>query len=154
MPSTELSRSYDIAAPPAAVLAHLAEPENYIGLSPLLVDVRDIRREDGVTHYCAVERFHFLGLLHHDNLIRVSLHTEDAGPAGATVSGNVVSPGGVRMDYRFAITPRGTNGSHVVDTLHLHAPFGLLRYAAKQATAVQTARARALAHRLAATPPA
>ncbi len=57
MPSTELSRSYDIAATPAAVLAHLAEPENYIGLSPLLVDVRDVRCEGGVTHYAAVERY-------------------------------------------------------------------------------------------------
>ncbi|MGX4738342.1 SRPBCC family protein [Kitasatospora griseola] len=149
MPSTELSHSYDIAAKPAAVLAHLADPENYIGLSPLLVDVRDVQHEAGVTHYVAVERFRFLGLVQHDNVIRVSLRIEDAGlPAEATVSGEVVSPGGVRMDYRFAVTARGADGSLVVDRLRLHAPFGLLRYAAGKAGAVQAERGRVLARRL------
>ncbi|MDH6576246.1 carbon monoxide dehydrogenase subunit G [Kitasatospora sp. MAP5-34] len=45
MPSIELSLSYDIAATPAAVLAHLADPENYIGLSPLLVGSGGVRCE-------------------------------------------------------------------------------------------------------------
>ncbi|MDH6577256.1 SRPBCC family protein [Kitasatospora sp. MAP5-34] len=149
MPSTELSRSYDIAATPAAVLSHLAEPENYIGLSPLLVDVRDVRCEGGVTHYAAVERLRFLGLVSHDNVIRVTLRTESARlPGEATVSGEVVSPGGVRMDYRFAVTARDGGGSVVVDTLQLHAPFGLLRYAAGKAGAVQAERGRVLARRL------
>ncbi|KDN84627.1 SRPBCC family protein [Kitasatospora cheerisanensis] len=150
MPSTELSHRYEVAAPPAAVLAHLAEPANYLGLSPLLVDVREVRREDGVTHYVAVERFRFLGLLRHDNVIRVTLRTEDARlPDEAVVSGEVASPGGVRMDYRFAVTARGDGGSLVVDTLRLHAPFGLLRYAAGKAGAVQAERGRVLARRLA-----
>jgi hypothetical protein len=149
VPSTELNRSYDIAAPPAAVLAHLAEPENYIGLSPLLVDVRDVRCEGGVTYYVAVERFRFLGLVQHDNVIQVSLRTEDARlPGEATVSGEVVSPGGVRMDYRFAVTARSDGGALVVDTLRLHAPFGLLHYAAGKAGAVQAERGRVLARRL------
>ncbi|RAG80704.1 SRPBCC family protein [Streptacidiphilus pinicola] len=149
MPSTELTRSYEILAAPAAVLAHLAEPESYIGLSPLLVDVRDIRREDGVTHYVAVERFRFLGLIQHDNVIRVSLRTENAQlPDAAAVSGEVISPGGVRMDYRFAITSHGDAGSLVVDTLRLHTPLGLLRYAASQAGSVQANRGRVLAQRL------
>ncbi|WP_280721989.1 hypothetical protein [Kitasatospora sp. MAA4] len=65
----------------------------------------------------------------HDNVIQVSLHTEDARlPDEATVSGEVVSPGGVRMDYRFAVTARGDGGSLVADRLRLHAPFGLLHY--------------------------
>jgi hypothetical protein len=149
VPSTELSRSYDIAATPAAVLAHLADPENYIGLSPLLVDVRDVRCEGGVTHYVAVERFRFLGLVRHDNVIQVSLRTEDARlPDEATVSGEVVSPGGVRMDYRFALTARDGGGSLVVDRLRLRAPFGLLRFAAGKAGAVQAERGRVLARRL------
>ncbi|GAA5004128.1 SRPBCC family protein [Kitasatospora paranensis] len=149
MPSTELVHSHDIAATPAAVLAHLAEPQNYIGLSPLLVDVRDVRCEGGVTHYVAVERFRFLGLVRHDNVIRVSLRTEDARlPDEATVSGEVVSPGGVRMDYCFAITARGAGGSRVVDRLRLHAPFGLLRFAAGKAGTVQAERGRVLAGRL------
>lgn len=149
VPSTELSRSYEVLAAPAALLAHLAEPANYIGLSPLLVDVRDVRREGEVTHYAAVERFTFLGLVRHDNVIQVSLRTEDARlPDEATVSGEVVSPGGVRMDYRFAITAQGEANSLVVDTLRLRAPLGLLRYAAGKAAAVQAERGRVLARRL------
>ena len=149
VPSTELTRSYEILAAPAAVLAHLAEPRNYVGLSPLLVDVRDVRQEDEVTHYLAVERFRFLGLIQHDNLIKVSLRTETAElPDEASVYGEVISPGGVRMDYRFAITAHGDAASLVVDTLHLHTPLGLLRYAAGQAGSVQANRGRVLAQRL------
>ncbi|PYC80561.1 hypothetical protein C7C46_12825 [Streptomyces tateyamensis] len=149
MPSTELTHSYEIDAPPAALLAHLAEPQNYIGLSPLLAEVRDMRHEDGVTHYVAVERFRILGLVNHDNVIRVTLHAEDARlPAEAAVHGQVVSPGGVRMAYRFAFTAHPAGGSQVLDTLHLHTPPGLLRYAATKAAAVQAERARVLAHRL------
>ncbi|MER5637894.1 SRPBCC family protein [Kitasatospora sp. NPDC002227] len=149
MRSTELSHRYEIGAAPATVLAHLAEPANYIGLSPLLVDVRDVRREDGVTHYVAVERFRFLGVVRHDNVIQVTLRTEDDRlPGEATVSGEVVSPGGVRMDYRFEVAARPDGGCLVTDTLHLRAPFGLLRYAAGKAGAVQAERARVLARRL------
>ncbi|AUG76051.1 hypothetical protein CFP65_1141 [Kitasatospora sp. MMS16-BH015] len=150
MPSTELRHTYTVAAPPAAVLAHLATPENYIGLSPLLVAVRDIHQEAGTTHYTAVERFRFLGLIQHDNIIRVTLHTSSTDlPTTATVSGKVTSPGAVRMDYTFTITAQPGATSLVTDTLHLHTPFGLLRYAAGKAAAVQAERGRVLAHRLA-----
>lgn len=149
MPSTELTHTYDVAADPAAVLAHLAEPDNYIGLSPLLVEVRDIRCEDEVTHYLAVERFRFLGLVKHDNLIQVSLRVERGQlPEEGTVSGDVVSPGGVRMGYRFAVEAQDS-GSRIMDTLNLHAPFGLLRFAAGKASDVQKARGRVLAERMA-----
>ncbi|RPE33817.1 SRPBCC family protein [Kitasatospora cineracea] len=141
MPSTELHHSYEVGAPPADVLAHLADPAHYIGLSPLLVDVREVRPGgDGTTRYVAVERFRFLGLFTHDNRIEVTLRADPSRlPAEATVSGDVVSPGG------------GTT-SRLSDTLHLHAPFGLLRFAARQAAAVQQSRARALAARLAPVP--
>ncbi|MFJ1758621.1 SRPBCC family protein [Kitasatospora sp. NPDC088134] len=149
MPSTELSQTYEIGATPETVLSHLAEPENYLGLSPLLVEVRDIRRAADVTHYTAVERFRFLGLLDHDNAIRVTLRTDRTRlPDGATVGGDVTSPGGVRMRYSFALAPHTAGTTRVTDTLHLQAPFGLLRFAARQAAAVQTARARILAERL------
>src|SRR5690606_19568875 len=60
--------AFTIAAPPRAVLDHLNDPRSYVGLSPLVVEVRDIRADaDGVVHYIAVERFRFLGFLHYDN---------------------------------------------------------------------------------------
>jgi hypothetical protein len=115
----------------------------------MVVAVCDIRLVDGVVHYAAVERFRFLRVLRHDNVIRVSLVLVGAGlPHSAEVSGEVRSPGGVRMSYRFAIAAEA-DGSLVTDTLRLHTPPGLLRFAASQARAVQASRARVLSERLA-----
>ncbi|OIJ87244.1 hypothetical protein BIV24_24890 [Streptomyces colonosanans] len=148
MPSTELKHTFQITAPPEEVFAHLAEPSHYVGLSPLLVAVRDVRRSGGTVHYTAVERFRFLGVLRHDNIIDVTLVAAPDGlPQSAEISGEVRSPGRVRMSYRFAID-RDEAGSVVTDTLHLRTPPGLLRFAASQAGAVQQARARVLTARL------
>ncbi|GAA3785372.1 SRPBCC family protein [Streptomyces chiangmaiensis] len=149
MPSAELKHTFQIAAPPEEVFAHLAEPSHYVGLSPLLVAVHDVRRNGGTVHYTAVERFRFLGVLRHDNIIDVTLvPAPDGLPHSAEISGEVRSPGRVRMSYRFGID-RHEAGSVVTDTLHLRTPPGLLRFAASQAGAVQQARARVLAERLA-----
>lgn len=148
MPSAVLEHTFRIAAPPEEVFAHLAEPAHYIGLSPLLVDVRDVRPDAGGVRYTAVERFRFLGLLRHDNVIDVTLvAVPDRLPDAAEISGEVRSPARVRMCYRFAIDRDGA-GSLVTDTLRLRTPPGLLRFAAAQAGAVQQARARVLRDRL------
>ncbi|MEU8976899.1 SRPBCC family protein [Streptomyces monashensis] len=149
MPSTELKHTFKIAAPPEDVFAHLAEPSHYIGLSPLLVAVRNVRRSGGAVNYTAVERFRFLGVLRHDNIIDVTLvAVPDDLPHSAEISGEVRSPGRIRMSYRFAID-RNEVGSVVTDTLHLRTPPGLLRFATSQAEKVQKARARVLTARLA-----
>ncbi|MFF0210005.1 SRPBCC family protein [Streptomyces althioticus] len=148
MPSTELKHSFEIAAPPEEVFAHLAEPSHYVGLSPLVVAVRDVRRDGGTVTYTAVERFRFLGVLRHDNLIDATLvAVPDGLPDSAEVFGEVRSPARVCMRYRFVIDRHGT-GSAVTDTLRLRTPLGLLRFAASQARAVQQARARVLTDRL------
>jgi Polyketide cyclase / dehydrase and lipid transport len=136
---------FTVAAPPDAIFVHLADPANYVGLSPLVVAVRDVRLGDGMTRYRAVERFRLFGRLSYDNVIAVTL-VADAGRL--TVSGDVRSPGWVRMAYRFEITPDG-GGAAVTDSLLLRAPPGLRRFAAGRAREVQLARARILAERLA-----
>jgi hypothetical protein len=149
MPSTELKHRFHITAPPEEVFAHLAEPSHYVGLSPLVVAVRDVRRSGGTVNYTAVERFRFLGVLRHDNLIDVTLvAVPDSLPHSAEISGEVRSPARVRMSYRFAIDCHEV-GSVVTDTLRLRTPPGLLRFAASQAGQVQRARARVLTDRLA-----
>ncbi|QYC41463.1 hypothetical protein Nocox_19270 [Nonomuraea coxensis DSM 45129] len=142
MPETLLRNTFHVPAPPAAVRAHLSEPASYVGLSPLVVEVRDVRREAGLIRYVSVERFRFLGVLRHDNLARVTLwSTEDA------VEGDVDSPGGIRLAYRFGLSARD-GGTEVADELRLRAAFGpLLGYAARQARAVQLARAAVLTAR-------
>ncbi len=153
MPEAELTHTVRIAAPAERVFAHLADPAQYVGLSPLVVAVRDIREADGVVRYAAVERFRFLRVLRYDNVIAVTLAADGAGlPAAATVSGDVRSPGGVRMAYRFAVEGDGP-GCVLTDVLRLRAPLGLLRFACARARAVQIARARVLADRLAGISP-
>ncbi|MEW9531714.1 SRPBCC family protein [Microbispora sp. NPDC049125] len=143
MPTRVLAHTFAIDAAPETVFAHLTTPESYVGLSPLVVAVKDVDTpEPGVIRYTAVERFRFLGLITHDNPIRVTLHA-----SALSVRGEVRSPGGVRMSYRFDMAPDGA-GTRVDDRLELSAPWFLIAYAAGQARKVQLARARILAERL------
>jgi hypothetical protein len=116
-----------------------------VGLSPLVVDVRDVSHDEGVTRYRAVERFPVFGKLSYDNVIAVTLVADGD---DLTVRGDVRSPGWVRMAYRFDLAPDG-GGAAVTDSLLLRAPLGLRRFAASRAREVQLARARILAERLA-----
>nr|WP_237500124.1 SRPBCC family protein [Streptomyces sp. SID8379] len=144
-----MQHTFRVAAPPREVFSHLADPAHYVGLSPLVVAVRDVRESGGSVRYTAVERFRFLRVLRHDNVIDVTLvPLADGLPGAAEISGEVRSPGRVRMSYRFAIAGH-EDGSVVTDTLRLRTPPGLLRFAASRAGAVQRERARILADRLA-----
>lgn len=158
MASRVFTHAFTVGASPADVVAHLADPENYLGLSPLIVAVRDVHPvagRAGVTGYTAVERFTVAGL-HYDNLIAVTLGADDPAPGAVShrhqriVSGDVVSPGGVQLSYRYTIEPAAATdtASRVTDTITVHAPFGLLRFASGQARSVQLSRAVILAQRL------
>jgi hypothetical protein len=148
VPETVLNHTFHLVAPPQAIFDHLTAPENYIGLSPLVVAVREVdRSEPGVIRYTSVERFRWLVFTYH-NPIRVALHTSEL-----CVFGDVKSPGGVRLSYRFELAPSpGDGGTRVTDRLVVTAPRFLIRYASGQARKVQLARARILASRVAATP--
>ncbi|GGU43580.1 SRPBCC family protein [Lentzea flava] len=140
MKTVEFHTTTVLPASPEEVLAHLTDPNNYVGLSPLIVEVRDVRRGPGDVRFTAVERF-ALGPLRHDNLIEVALRLGDM-----IVSGDVVSPGGVRLDYVYRVSP-ASGGALVIDQYRLSAPFGLLWFAVAQAKKVQAARGRELVRR-------
>ncbi|GII52244.1 hypothetical protein Pth03_06330 [Planotetraspora thailandica] len=147
MSSKVLIDEFHVDAAPEKVFEHLTTPENYIGLSPLVVAVSDVdRSEPRVVRYTAVERFRFLGVFSYDNSIKVALHTD-----GLSVHGQVKSPGNVRMAYRFDLAPDGT-GTRVTDRLDMTAPWFLIGFAAGQARKVQLARAEILAARLTGDP--
>ncbi|MEZ0074563.1 SRPBCC family protein [Planotetraspora sp. GP83] len=148
-----LTHTFHVDAPSEKVFEHLTTPESYVGLSPIVVAVRDVdRSEPGVIRYTAIERFRFLAGwwwksgITHDNAIEVALHTD-----GLSVYGEVRSPGGIRMAYRFSLTPDGT-GTRVDDRLDMTAPWFLIGYASGEARKVQLARARILAQRLSTSP--
>ncbi|MTE16207.1 SRPBCC family protein [Nocardia aurantiaca] len=138
MPEKILRNAFTVPAPVEAAYEHLTRPENYIGLSPLVVAVEDVREGS----YVAVERFRVLALKY-DNRIRVSLQ----GTPGKAVWGEVNSPGGVHMAYRFDLTA-APEGTRVEDELRLRTPFGLMAFASGQARKVQLARATILTGRL------
>ena len=143
MPTRVLVNTFHVAADPKEVFDHLATPESYVGLSPLVVAVRDVDRSDpDVVRYTSIERFAF-GPFRYDNPIAVTLRTD-----GLAVYGEVRSPGRVRMRYRFDLSPED-GGTRVEDRLKLTAPWFLTRFAAGQARRVQLARAGILAERLA-----
>jgi hypothetical protein len=143
VPKATLRHTFHVRNTPAALRAHLSQPQSYVGLSPLVIAVKDIRQNGEETRYTSVERLRFLGMVKYDNLIKVTLRSTPR-----TVEGEVDSPGGVRLDYRFALTERD-GGTEVEDTLVVHAWNGpLLGFAAKKARQVQLARAGILTSRL------
>jgi Polyketide cyclase / dehydrase and lipid transport len=144
-----LCHQWAVAAPPSAVYGHLADPHSYIGLSPLVVAVRDVR--DGrdaqgrpLVSYVAVERFR-AGPLRWDNPIRVTM--TGAQPHRRLVS-EVVSPGRVRLTATVDLSPdEETGGTAVTEELTVRSPWLLRRFVLGQARAVQLHRAAELARR-------
>ncbi|MFI7542575.1 SRPBCC family protein [Actinoplanes sp. NPDC049599] len=145
MPTTEFSHTFAVAAPAGQVCAHLAEPANYLGLSPLVVEVRDVRRTGAAVSYVAVERF-TLGPVHHDNLIAVTITVPL--PDRRLVS-DVVSPARVRLTATVDLAPDGA-GTRVTETLRVTCPALLRRFVLGQAREVQRFRAAELTRRMAA----
>lgn len=141
--TAELRHSAVIAAPPATIFDHLSRAESYIGLSPLLVAVRDVHTTPGEVRYVAVERFR-LGPLHWDNPIRVTMTF----PApGRTIHSDVRSPGRVHLDATMELEPVG-DGTRVTESVRVTYPRLLHRFVVGQATAVQRHRLEELARRL------
>ncbi|AWS45997.1 SRPBCC family protein [Streptosporangium sp. 'caverna'] len=143
MPKVTLRNTFHVGNTPEVLRAHLSQPQSYVGLSPLVVAVKDVEQGEGETRYTSIERFRFFGLVKYDNRIKVTLRSTPR-----TVEGEVKSPGGVRLDYRFTLTEKA-GGTEVEDILVVHAWVRpLLGYAARKALEVQLARAGVLASRL------
>ncbi len=144
MPTEEFTHDVTVPAPAARIFAHLAEPESYIGLSPLLVAVRDIVRDGEEIRYVAVERFRILGPLRWDNPIRVTMTFPE--PQRRIVS-EVRSPGNVRLTATVELTPKD-GGTHVAETVRVTYPKLLRPLVIGQATKVQRHRLAELARRM------
>ncbi|MET0494626.1 MAG: SRPBCC family protein [Actinoplanes sp.] len=135
--------SYAVAAPAAKIFAHLVRPESYIGLSPLVVAVRDVRHEGDKVSYVSVERFTF-GPLKWDNPIKVTM--TPAVPDRRLVS-DVISPGRVRLTATVELVPI-SSGTQVTETIEVSSPALLRGFVLGQARSVQRARATELTRRM------
>ncbi|WP_436527283.1 SRPBCC family protein [Actinoplanes sp. HUAS TT8] len=139
----EFAHSFTVAAPAARIYAHLIDPRSYIGLSPLVVEVRDIRPSNSSIAYVAVERFDF-GPFHWNNPIRVTM---TGSTDGHTITSAVRSPGFVTLNSRVALVP-GVAGTEVTESIAVTAPLGLRRFVLNQARSVQQYRATELTRRM------
>lgn len=139
----EFSTTFRVAAAPGRIYDHLGDPESYVGLSPLVVAVRDVRHTGGAVAYVAVERFR-LGPLHWDNPIRVTMTFPDP---GRRIVSDVRSPGWVHLVATVDLEPDG-EGTRVTELVTMTSPRVLRRFVIAQARSVQRARARELTRRM------
>ncbi|MBC9718651.1 SRPBCC family protein [Streptomyces sp. TRM66268-LWL] len=144
MSTEEFTRDVTVPAPPERIFAHLAEPESYLGLSPLLVAVRDIVRGGDGIRYVAVERFRILGPLRWDNPIRVTMTFPEP---GRRIVSEVHSPGGVRLTATVVLTPMDA-GTQITETVRVTYPRPLRPLVIGQAAKAQRHRLAELARRM------
>ncbi|MFI5801971.1 SRPBCC family protein [Streptomyces sp. NPDC051561] len=153
MPTQEFARSVTVARPTEDVFTHLARPESYVGLSPLVVAVRDVEvaREVGrdvavardAVRYVAVERFR-LGPLRWDNPIRVTMTFPEP---GRRIVSEVRSPGRVRLTSTVTLVPDGA-GTRVSEAIWVAFPRPLRALVIGQAAKAQKYRLAELARRM------
>ncbi|MEV6597892.1 SRPBCC family protein [Actinoplanes sp. NPDC051346] len=143
MSTEQFSHTFRVPAPAGPIYAHLSRPESYVGLSPLVVAVRDIRRTGDAVSYVAVERFR-LGPLRWDNPIRVTMTFPV--PDRRLVS-DVHSPGRVRLVATVELVAEG-GGTQVTESVTVSFPRPLRSLVLSQARSVQRARARELVRRM------
>lgn len=142
MPTDRFSHSFVVDALPSRVYAHLIEPQSYVGLSPLVVTVREVRQVADAVRYVAVERFSF-GPFRWDNNIRVEMR----GTPDERVVSDVTSPGRVRLVATVDLRP-ARQGTQVTEIIELTAPMFLRGFATGQARKVQQERAAELTRRM------
>ncbi|WP_063643026.1 SRPBCC family protein [Actinoplanes sp. N902-109] len=146
MPAQDFAITFEVAAAPAAVYAHLSDPQSYIGLSPLVVAVREVHTEPGRVRYTAIERFP-IGPLHWDNPLRVVMTFPEP---GQRLVSDVHSPGWVHLVAATDLVAIPT-GTRVTESVHVTYPWLLGSFVLGQARSVQRKRAAELTRRMSGT---
>ena len=142
-----------IARPVAEVYTHLANPQNFIGLQPLLIEMSPaqtvIENDLPVQSYETVEAFRIGGRIVYRNRIRVKTTLTKTNERIDTL---VHSPGGVTLQVQYLFTPEDeTRGTCLTEIMDIHMPRLMAGFVVKQATQAQTAVMERLKTRLEAT---
>jgi hypothetical protein len=141
--------TYFIHAPASKIYAHLADPNSYMGLSPLLLSITDIHWETNsqqqcVVRYKSVELFRFLGLFTYRNPLDVVMTLTQ--PDQQIVS-DVQTNQNVTVHFVFDMHQQA-DGTNLTETITAHMPMLLSRFIIGQAKAVQQNRAKVLTQRM------
>ena len=137
-----------ITRPVSAVYDHLADPQNLIGLQPLLIEMSPVQSTsvNGVIikTYETVEAFRLGGHNVYRNRIRVettlTLPHEQ-------IDSRVHSPGGVTLMVRYIFTPQD-GGTQLTEVMEIHLPRPIAGFVVRQATQAQNTVMQRLKARL------
>jgi hypothetical protein len=116
-------------------VAELAEPARFLGLQPLLVDVRERPAPPGRRAFDAVERIAIAGPLALRSRIRVELAPDRA---AGTVAFTTRAALGIALTGVFRVESCA-RGARVVERVALACPRGLHGFVARRAVAAQEA---------------
>lgn len=117
------------------MLAELAEPARFLGLQPLLVDVRELPAPPGRRAFEAIERIPIAGPLALRSRIRVELAPDRA---TGTVGFATRAALGIALTGAFRVEPCA-RGARVVERVAVACPPGLRRFVVRRAVAAQEA---------------
>ena len=137
-------RNIAVAAPLARVFAELSEPARFLGLQPLLTEVREVAAAPGVRAFEAIERVALLGPIAVKNHLRVELTPR---PAEQRIGFATRAPLGIRIEGGFTLEMDGT-ATRVTESVALHCPFWLSRFVVREAIRAQEALLANLKRRL------
>ena len=143
-------RSVVVAAPLERVFAELSEPARFLGLQPLLTEIREVEAGPGMRAFEAIERVPILGPI----AIRNRLHVEVTPLATAQrVKTAARAPLGIRVEAEFALARDGS-ATRVRESVAVTCPRWLHGFVRNTAIAAQEALLANLARRLEASAPA
>jgi len=126
------------------VWAELSEPARFLGLQPLLVEVREVEAAPGARAFEAVERVRVLALP-----LRSRLHVElRPDPQARGVAFATRAPFGIRLDGAFALEALGEKRTAVRESVSVRCGAPLLGFVVAQAMRAQEALLANLKRRL------
>jgi polyketide cyclase/dehydrase/lipid transport protein len=145
----DFEKSIWICAPPAAVFAHLSEPRNFLGLQPLLVELREIRRGSDpegrpTRRFETVEKLRLAGFFPFRNRIEGLLTLVSDGEAVAV---EVWSRPRLVLRSLYRLCPEG-GGTRVVEAVAIDCPSLLAHPVRRQAERAHDRLLAALKERL------
>ena len=145
MASSRFERDVAIAAPLGRVFAELSEPARFLGLQPLLTEIREIEAPPGARAFEAIERVALLGS---SFAVRNRLVVELVPmPAQQLVTFATRAPLGIRLRGAFSLQDEGA-ATRVRESVLLRCPLVLRRLVLREAIHAQEALLANLKERL------
>jgi hypothetical protein len=138
------AREATIDAPLTRVFAELGTPARFLGLQPLLTDVREVEGAQGTRAFEATERVRVLGPIALRNRLHVELRLD---PERARIEFATRAPLAIRLDGDFRLTPVAA-GTRVVESVTIACPRWLAAFVLPQAIRAQEALLANLKRRL------